>query len=42
VKVSILQSLINIYILYVGFWRRTLKERDHLEDPGVDGGIILR
>ena len=24
------------------FWKRTLKERDYLEDPGVDGSIILR
>ena len=25
-----------------GFWWRNLKERYHLEDPGVDGRIILR
>jgi len=24
------------------FWCRNLKERDHLEDPGVNGRIILR
>jgi len=24
-----------------GFCWRTLRERDHLEDPGVDGRIIL-
>jgi len=27
---------------YTGFWWRNLRERDHLEDPGVDGRIILR
>jgi len=27
---------------YKGFWWKTLRERDHLEDPGVDGRIILR
>jgi hypothetical protein len=25
-----------------GFWLGTLRERDHLGDPGVDGRIILR
>jgi hypothetical protein len=25
-----------------GFWRANLRVRDYLEDPGVDGGIILR
>jgi hypothetical protein len=25
-----------------GFWRGNLRERDHLEDPGLDGRIILR
>ena len=25
-----------------GFWWRNLRERDNLEDPGVDGRIILR
>jgi len=27
--------------VYTGFWRRNRKERYNLEDPVVDGGIIL-
>jgi len=27
---------------YAGFWYRNLREREHLDDPGVDGKIILR
>ena len=27
---------------YAWFWRGNLRERDHLEDPQVDGRIILR
>jgi len=27
---------------HTGFWWRNLRERDNLEDPGVDGRIILR
>ena len=27
---------------YTGFWCGNMRERDHLEDPGVDGRIILR
>jgi hypothetical protein len=26
--------------LCTGFWWGNLRERDHLEDPGVDGGIL--
>ena len=28
--------------MYAGFWWGNLIERDHLEDPGIDGGIIIR
>jgi len=28
--------------VYTGFWCESLRERDHLEDPDVDGRIILR
>jgi hypothetical protein len=28
--------------VYTGLWWGNLRERDHLEDPGADGGIILR
>jgi len=27
--------------VYTGFWLGSLKERNHLEDTGVDGRIIL-
>jgi hypothetical protein len=29
-------------MVYTGFWWANLRERGHLEDPGVDGRIILR
>ena len=28
--------------MYTGFWWGSLRERDHLGDPGVEGRIILR
>jgi hypothetical protein len=28
--------------VYIGFWWGNVREREHLEDPGVDGRIILR
>jgi len=27
---------------YTGFWWGNLRERDHLEDPGIDRRMILR
>jgi hypothetical protein len=28
--------------LYARFWQGNMKERDHLEERGIDGRIILR
>jgi len=28
--------------VYTGFWWGNLRNRDHLEDPDIDGRIILR
>jgi hypothetical protein len=28
--------------VHTGFWSGNLRERDQLEDPGIDGRIILR
>jgi hypothetical protein len=28
--------------VHVGFWSGKLREGDHLEDPGIDGRIILQ
>jgi hypothetical protein len=27
--------------VHTGFWDGNLRDRDHLEDPGIDGRIIL-
>jgi hypothetical protein len=28
--------------LYTGFWRGDLREREHLQEPGIDGRITLK
>jgi hypothetical protein len=28
--------------MYTGFWWGNLRKRGHLEDPGLDGRVILR
>ena len=28
--------------VYAVFWLGNMKKRDHLEDPGIDEGVILR
>ena len=34
--------LCGIVEVCAGFWCGNLRERNHLEDPGIDGRIILR
>jgi hypothetical protein len=28
--------------VHIAFWLENVRERDHLEDPGVEGKIILK
>ena len=28
--------------MHTGFWLENLRGKDHLEDPGIDGRIILK
>ena len=37
-----MQHVCGIGGVYTGFWWANLREVDHLEDPGIDGRIILR
>jgi hypothetical protein len=44
-KYRVLMMKYEMYMkheVYTGFWWGSLRERDHLGDPGVDGRIILR
>jgi hypothetical protein len=36
------RSRYEVEEVYTGFWWGNLRGRDHLEDPGIDGRIILR
>jgi hypothetical protein len=42
IKIIIIYHVFVGEDVYTGFWKGNLRERDHLEDPGVDGRIILR
>jgi hypothetical protein len=35
-------STYGVVEAYTGFWWRNVRERDHLEDPGTGGRMILR
>jgi hypothetical protein len=44
-KYRVVMRKYEIYVKYevhTGFWWRSLKQRDHLGDPGVDGWVILK
>jgi len=28
--------------VYIGFWWGNLRDRDHLEDPGAEGKLIIK
>jgi hypothetical protein len=36
------EHVARIGAVYTGFWWGKLREGNHLEDPGIDGRIILR
>jgi hypothetical protein len=40
--VSVFHHFLNFYCWLCSQWWGNLRERDHWEDPGVDGRIILR
>jgi hypothetical protein len=42
VLVNLLYIICGRGQMHKGFWWENLREREHLEDPGVDGRIILK